>query len=91
MIDKDDFQQMALKNRFLLEQFTDFKEFFLSWTALLKKNGDSYLIENDGREGWLILYSENSNGGWDEVEKVVSHKFHKDDYVKQCELWLSRI
>ncbi|WP_342040771.1 hypothetical protein [Aeromonas caviae] len=91
MINKDDFQQMALKNRFLLEQFTDFKEFFLSWAALLKKNGDSYLIENDGREGWLILYSENSNGGWDEVEKVVSHKFHKDDYVKQCELWLSRI
>ncbi|MBL0605329.1 hypothetical protein JD515_04045 [Aeromonas caviae] len=91
MINKDDFQQMALKNRFLLEQFTDFKEFFLSWTALLKKNGGSYLIENDGREGWLILYSENSNGGWDEVEKVVSHKFHKDDYVKQCELWLSRI
>ncbi|AUY11557.1 MULTISPECIES: hypothetical protein [Aeromonas] len=91
MINKDDFQQMALKNRFLLEQFTDFKEFFLSWTALLNKNGDSYLIENDGREGWLILYSENSNGGWDEVQKVVSHKFHKDDYVKQCELWLSRI
>lgn len=28
MINKDDFQQMALKNRFLLEQFTDFKEFF---------------------------------------------------------------
>lgn len=81
---------MALKNRFFLEQFTDFKG-FLSWTSLLNKNGDSYLIENDGREGWLILYSENSNGGWDEVQKVVSHKFHKDDYVKQCELWLSRI
>ncbi|WP_429220075.1 hypothetical protein [Aeromonas veronii] len=48
MIDKNYFQHMALTNGFCLEQFTDFKEFFLSWTALLKKNGDSYLIENDG-------------------------------------------
>lgn len=91
MIEKDFLQQIALINNIFLEQFTDLKEVFLSWTALLNKNGDSYLIENDGREGWLILYSENSNGGWDEVEKVVSHKFHKNDYVKQCELWLSRI
>jgi len=58
----------------------------LSWIALLKKNGGSYLIENDGREGWLTLYSENSNGGWDEVEKVVSHKLRKDECIKQCEL-----
>jgi hypothetical protein len=29
MIDKKDFQQMALKNRFFLEQFTDFKGFFV--------------------------------------------------------------
>lgn len=90
MIDKNDIQQVALTNGFCLEQFTDFKEFFLSWTALLKKNGDNYLIENDGREGWLILYSENSNGGWNEVEKVISHKFSKYDYLEQCELWLSR-
>ncbi|MFM5401369.1 hypothetical protein ACET75_15260 [Aeromonas veronii] len=90
MIDKNDIQQVALTNGFCLEQFTDFKEFFLSWTALIKKNGDNYLIENDGREGWLILYSENSNGGWNEVEKVISHKFSKYDYLEQCELWLSR-
>lgn len=43
-----------------------------------------------GREGWLIFYSENSNGGWNEVEKVISHKFNKDDDLKKCELWLSR-
>lgn len=77
MIEKDDLQQIALTNNIFLEQFTDLKEVFLSWTALLNKNGDSYLIENDGREGWLILYSENSNGGWDEVEKLFLISFTK--------------
>lgn len=37
MINKDDFQQMALKNRFLLEQFTDFKEFFFVMDRFAKK------------------------------------------------------
>lgn len=91
MINKNDFQQMALKNSFSLERFSDFKEFFLSWSVFFKKNGVNYLIENDGRDGWLTFYSENSNGGWDEIEKIVSHKFNKDAYMKQCELWLSSI
>ncbi len=91
MICEKDIRQIALKNNFFLDKFSDFSDFFSSWSVSFSKGGTNYLIECDGRDGWLFYYSKNATGGLCEIDKLVSHTFNKDDFLNQIDLWTSKI
>lgn len=91
MICEKDIQQIALKNNFSLDEFSDFSDFFSSWSMSFSKNGTHYLIECDGRDGWLFYYSKNANGSLNEIERLVSHTFNKDEFLSKVDSWTSKI
>lgn len=54
----------------------------------MKKNEKSYMIEHDGRDGWLIFYQESEPNKYREIDKKISHTMKENEILNQCEHWL---
>ncbi|MFJ2710771.1 hypothetical protein ACIOZM_07740 [Pseudomonas sp. NPDC087346] len=88
---KSDLCLLAKIYGFTVVIFSDHSEFCSSWTLSLKKHENKFMIENDGRDGWMIFYKEDEPDKFKELDKVISHTFSDNEKVKQCEIWLSSI
>jgi len=69
--------------------FSDHPDFFSSWSIRVLKNGKNYLIENDGRDGWMFFYIELGEGRLQEKERLISQSLSESEILCQCEAWLS--
>lgn len=79
---------IAVQCGFKIVQFSDHPDFFSSWSIAVNKGGRSYLIEHDGRGGWLIFYRESAPAKFEELDKRISHTMSDCDKASQCEVWL---
>ena len=82
---------MASRCGFKVVQFSDHPNFFSSWSITIKKDEHNYLIEHEGRDGWLIFYRENSPAKFEELDKKISQTMSDHEKFKQCEAWLSAV
>jgi hypothetical protein len=69
--------------------FSDHPDFFSSWSLKYEKGNKIYLIELDGRDGWLFFYVETEPNKYNEKDKVVSFTLGYDDIINQCKTWLA--
>ncbi|RON01159.1 hypothetical protein BK658_08320 [Pseudomonas brassicacearum] len=76
---------------FTIALFTDHQNFFSSWSITVRKNENSYIIEHEGRDNWLIIYCERAPDKLEELDKKISHAMTDDDKIDQCGIWLSAI
>ncbi len=80
---------LATRFGFTATLFSDHPNFFSSWSVKVTKNEIKYMIEHDGRDGWLIFYRENQPNIFIEIDKTHSHSMDDKDKLMKCELWLS--
>jgi hypothetical protein len=71
--------------------FSDHPGFFSSWSLKVSKGGKSYLIENDGRDGWIFFYVELDANKYEEKDRLVSQSLSDSEILGQCEHWLSSL
>jgi hypothetical protein len=71
--------------------FSDHPDFFSSWSLNVRKEERKYMIEHDGRDGWLMLYQENQPTKLKEIDKKISHAMNDNEKLQQCEAWLVSI
>ncbi|MET0774759.1 MAG: hypothetical protein ABWZ65_04615 [Pseudomonas mandelii] len=75
---------------FTLSEFSDQRVFFGCWSLTVEGYGHSYLIVNEGREGWMMFYLKESGGAFIELDKKESAWMVDDvDRATQCLIWLS--
>ncbi|WP_339459851.1 hypothetical protein [Pseudomonas sp. EA_105y_Pfl2_R69] len=79
---------IAVQCGFKIVQFSDHPDFFSSWSITVNKGGHNYLIEHEGRDGWLIFYRENTPAKFEELDKKFSHAMSDHEKANQCEAWL---
>lgn len=60
---------IAVQCGFKIVQFSDHPDFFSSWSITINKGGRNYLIEHEGRDGWLMFYRENTPAKFEELDK----------------------
>lgn len=88
---QSELHEAAKRCGFTVILFADHPSFFSYWSITVKRNENTYVIEHEGRDGWLIFYREKSSNKLEEVDKKISHAMTDDDKVDQCEMWLSAI
>jgi hypothetical protein len=71
--------------------FSDHPDFFSSWSLSVRKDEKKYMIEHDGRDGWLMFYQENEPNKFKEIDKRISHAMNDNEKLQQCEIWLASI
>lgn len=76
---------------FKVIQFNDNPNFFSSWSITAYKDKHNYLIEHEGRDGWLIFYREKAPNTFEELDKKTSHAMSDHEKINQCEAWLLTI
>lgn len=54
---------------FTISEFSDQRVFFGCWSLTVEGYGQSYLIVNEGREGWMMFYLKESGGAFIELDK----------------------
>ena len=79
---------IATRCGFKVVQFSDHPDFFSSWSITVNKNGRNYMIEHEGRDGWLMFYRENVPNKFEEIDKKISHTMSDHEKASQCEAWL---
>lgn len=88
LINQNTIYGVATRCGFKVVQFSDHSDFYSSWSVALQKDGRSYMVEHEGRDGWLMLYRENTPGKFEEIDKKVSHGMTDYEKISQCEAWL---
>lgn len=88
---RDKLYKTVKHHGFTVVSFTDHQNFFSSWSITVRKNENSYIIEHEGRDNWLIFYCERTPNKLEELDKKVSHAMTDDKKIDQCEIWLSAI
>ncbi|MDD1141432.1 hypothetical protein M5G22_28080 [Pseudomonas sp. TNT2022 ID233] len=83
-----DLYDMANRCGFAVSVYSDHPEFFSSWSLRIKKSESSYLLENDGRDGWLLFYKELEPNKFQEIDKKTSQAMSDSEKLNQCEAWL---
>ena len=90
-MDKNVIYDVAARCDFKVVQFSDYPDFFSSWSITINKGGRNYLIEHEGRDGWLIFYRENTPAKFEELDKKISHTMSDQEKANQCETWLAAV
>ncbi|WP_445178884.1 hypothetical protein [Pseudomonas sp. McL0111] len=90
-MNQSDLYTLAKTHGFTVITFSDHPEFFSSWSVNLKKDEQKFMIENEGRDGWMIFYKETEPNKFKELDKVISHTFSDNEKIKQCDTWLNSI
>ncbi|MBC3210407.1 hypothetical protein HU755_26740 [Pseudomonas sp. SWRI111] len=83
--------EIAKRNGFIVALFSDHPDFFSSWSLRVTKSNTTYMIDNDGRNEWLILYKETSPNKYQELDKKTSHTMNNNEKANICEIWLQTI
>ncbi|WP_223449686.1 MULTISPECIES: hypothetical protein [unclassified Pseudomonas] len=83
-----DLYDMASRSGFTVTVFSDHPDFFSSWSLNVRKGEKKYMIEHDGRDGWLMFYQENEPNKFNEIDKKISHTMNDNEKLQQCETWL---
>jgi hypothetical protein len=79
---------IAVQCGFKVVQFSDHPDFFSSWSITVNKDERTYMIEHEGRDGWLMFYRENTPNKFEEVDKKISHTMPDHEKANQFEAWL---
>jgi hypothetical protein len=74
---------------FTITEFSDQRAFFGCWSLTVEGYGHSYLIVNEGREGWMMFYLKETGGAFIELNKKESIWMDDADRATQCLIWLS--
>lgn len=85
---QSDLYDMASRCGFTVTIFSDHPDFFSSWALSVRKKEQRYMIEHDGRDGWLMFYQENEPNKFKEIDKKISHSMRDNEKLNQCESWL---
>lgn len=68
--------------------FSDHPNFFSSWSITIEKEKNVFMIEHDGRDGWLILYRQSTTGIFEEIDRKTSYNLNSEKKISQCKSWL---
>ncbi|WP_415762625.1 hypothetical protein [Pseudomonas sp. CP4] len=49
------------------------------------------MIDQDGRDGWIIFYKEIAPNKYQELDKKISHSMSDDEKANTCETWLKTV
>ncbi|MBU0524942.1 MAG: hypothetical protein KKC24_09650 [Gammaproteobacteria bacterium] len=74
---------------FTVIEFSDQRAFFGYWSLTGEGHGATYLIVNEGRNGWMICYRASAAGTITELDKRESAWMDDTDKPAQCLTWLS--
>ena len=87
-MDKNVIYDVAARCDFKVVQFSDHLDFFSSWSVTVNKDKRNYLIEHEGRDGWLMFYREIASTKFEKLDKKVSHTLSDPEKANQCAAWL---
>lgn len=74
---------------FTILVFCDHPNFFSSWSITIEKEKNVFMIEHDGRDGWLIFYRQSTTGIFEEIDRKISYNLNSDEKISHCKAWLS--
>ncbi len=74
---------------FTILVFCDHPNFFSSWSITIEKEKNIFMIEHDGRDGWLIFYRQSTTGIFEEIDRKISYNLNSDEKISHCKAWLS--
>lgn len=83
--------EIAKRTGFIVTLFSDHPDFFSSWSLRVRKHDVSYMIDHDGRDGWMIFYKEIAPNKYQELDKKISHSMNDNEKANTCEAWLKTI
>ncbi len=69
--------------------FLDERPYFGCWSLTVEGYGHTYLIVNEGRDGWMVYYRREVAGTFTEIDKRESGWMNDIDKAMQCLSWLS--
>ncbi|WP_018925586.1 hypothetical protein [Pseudomonas umsongensis] len=84
-----DLQNAVQHAGFTVTEFSDQRVYFGCWSLTVEAHGYTYLIVNEGRDGWLMFYRMGTAGTFTELDKKVSAWMDDSDKATQCLIWLS--
>jgi hypothetical protein len=84
-----DLQNAVKRAGFSVIEFSDQRAFFDCWSLNVESQGTTYLIVNEGREGWMMFYRASAVDAFTELDKKESAWMDDADKVAQCLTWLS--
>lgn len=73
---------------FTILVFCDHPNFFSSWSITIEKEKNVFMIEHDGRDGWLIFYRQSTTGILEEIDRKISYNLNSDEKISHCKAWL---
>lgn len=68
--------------------FTDHPSFYSSWSITIEKEKSVFMIEHDGRDGWLTFYRQSTQGAFEEIDSKISYNLSTEKKISQCKIWL---
>ena len=74
---------------FTILVFCDHPNFFSSWSITIEKEKNVFMIEHDGRDGWLIFYRQSTTGIFEKIDRKISYNLNSDEKISHCKAWLS--
>ncbi|MHC8365311.1 hypothetical protein ACYZT9_05370 [Pseudomonas sp. ZT5P21] len=84
-----DLQNAIQRAGFTVTEFLDQRTYFGCWSLTVEGYGHTYLIVNEGRDGWLMYYRRDVAGTFSELDKKKSAMMDDADKASQCLIWLS--
>lgn len=84
-----DLQNAVKSAGFSVIEISDQRAFFGCWSLTVEYHGATYLIVNEGRDGWMMFYHVSTVGTLTELDKKESAWMDDVDKVAQCLTWLS--
>jgi hypothetical protein len=84
-----DLQNAVQRASFTITDYSDQRAYFDCWSLTVEGHGRTYLIVNEGRDGWLMFYRTDAAGTLTELDKKESAWMDDADKANQCLIWLS--
>ncbi|WP_095131302.1 hypothetical protein [Pseudomonas sp. Irchel s3h14] len=84
-----DLQNAVQRAGFTITDYSDQRAYFGCWSLTVEGHGHTYLIVNEGRDGWLMFYRADAAGTMTELDKKESAWMDDADKATQCLIWLS--
>lgn len=86
-----DLYEMISSEGGAIVQFSDYPAFFGCWSLVFKKKGQTYTLEHEGRDGWLLFYSGRSGQDFKELDRKESTRMDEAQQVLACKEWIASV